>query len=90
MRRVQVLAVVWTLVLAIPFVALALAGSAVLANRMGDIARLVASVVDWSRLAIEGSARWPELAGMIFGQILILTILLLARRDKHAEANLSA
>jgi hypothetical protein len=90
MRRVQFYAVLWTLALAIPFAALALVGSAILTERMGDIARLVAAVVDWSRMAIEGSARWPEVAGMIVGQIAILTILLLVRRDERAETTAAA
>jgi len=34
---------------------------------------------------VEGSARWPEIAGMIIGQLLILSILLIARRNGRTE-----
>lgn len=35
-------------------------------------------------MAVEGSARWPEVVGMIVGQMLILSMLLFVRRDKSA------
>ena len=86
MRKVQFLAVGWTLALAIPFTVLALMASAYFTEHMTDIANTLTGVINWSGVAIEGSARWPELAGMIVGQILIMTILLIARRGDKAEA----
>ena len=90
MRKVQVLAVFLTLALAVPTTALALVGIAYFTDHMGEIATAVAGIINWSGLAIEGSARWPEVAGMIVGQILILSILLIARRNTHAEDTTTA
>jgi hypothetical protein len=84
-RKVQMYATVWTLVLALPFTVIALVGTAYITNHLGDIANAVSSLANWRGVAIEGSARWPEIAGMIIGQLLILSILLIARRNGHTE-----
>ena len=85
MRKVQMYATVWTLVLAVPFTVIALVGTAYLSNHLGEIATAVSSLVNWRGVAVEGSARWPEIAGMIVGQLLILSILLIARRSGRTE-----
>ncbi len=85
MRKVQVYATVWTLILAVPFTVMALVGTAYITNHLGDIATAVGSLINWRGVAVEGSARWPEIAGMIIGQLLILSILLIARRNNHTE-----
>ncbi|CAG0931336.1 hypothetical protein TFLX_02102 [Thermoflexales bacterium] len=85
MRKVQIYATVWTLVLALPFTVMALVGTAYITNHLGDITTAVSSLANWRGVAIEGSARWPEIAGMIIGQLLILSILLIARRNGHTE-----
>jgi hypothetical protein len=85
MRKVQVYATVWTLVLALPFTVMALVGTAYITNHLGDIANAVGELANWRGLAVEGSARWPEIAGMIIGQLLILSILLIARRNGSTE-----
>lgn len=85
MRKVQMYATVWTLVLALPFTVMALVGTAYITNHLGDITTAVGSLANWRGVAIEGSARWPEIAGMIIGQLLILSILLIARRNGHTE-----
>ncbi len=84
MRKVQFLAVGFTLALAVPFTVAALVGAAWLTNHMYEIGSFVNSLLNWRGLAVEGSARWPEVAGMILGQALILSILLLARRNGRA------
>jgi len=86
MRKVQFFAVFWTLVIAIPFTALALSAAAYLTDNLGQITR---SLTEFSRttsvsgrgLVLELSARWPEIAGMIIGQLVILTILLFAKKN---------
>lgn len=86
MRKVQFLAVFWTLVIAIPFTALALSAAAYLTENLGQITR---SLTEFSRtasvsgrgLVLEFSERWPEIAGMIIGQLVILTILLFAKKN---------
>ena len=85
MRKIQMYATVWTLVLAVPFTVIALVGTAYITNHLGDIATAVSSLVNWRGVAVEGSARWPEIAGMIIGQLLILSILLIARRNGRTE-----
>jgi hypothetical protein len=85
MRSVQTYAIVWTLMLALPFTVIALVGTAYITNHLGDIANAVSSLVNWRGVAVEGSARWPEIAGMIVGQVLILSILLIARRSGRTE-----
>jgi len=85
MRKVQMVATVWTLVLAVPFTVIALVGTAYISNHLGEIATAVSSLVNWRGVAVEGSARWPEIAGMIVGQLLILSILLIARRSGRTE-----
>ena len=85
MRKVQMYAAVWTLVLAVPFTVIALVGTAYISNHLGEIATAVSSLVNWRGVAVEGSARWPEIAGMIVGQLLILSILLIARRSGRTE-----
>ena len=90
MRKVQILATLSTLVLAVPFTLLGLLGAAYLANHLTDIAGAVMALANWRGVAVEGAARWPELAGMIVGQLLILTILLIARRNGQGESATSA
>ncbi len=85
MRKVQMYATLWTLVLALPFTVIALVGTAYITNHLGDIATAISSLANWRGVAVEGSARWPEIAGMIIGQLLILSILLIARRNGHTE-----
>ena len=85
MRKVQMYATLWTLVLALPFTVIALVGTAYITNPLGDIATAVSSLINWRGVAVEGSARWPEIAGMIIGQLLILSILLIARRNGRPE-----
>jgi hypothetical protein len=85
MHKVQMYATVWTLVLAVPFTVIALVGTAYISNHLGEIATAVSALVNWRGVAVEGSARWPEIAGMIIGQLLILSILLIARRSGRTE-----
>jgi hypothetical protein len=90
MRKVQITAVFWTLFLAIPFTALALSMAAYITENLG---RILISLNDFSLatsaggkgLALELSARWPEVAGMIIGQLVIMTILLFTWKFRPAE-----
>jgi ubiquinone/menaquinone biosynthesis C-methylase UbiE len=90
MRKVQFYATFWTLVIAIPFVALALAGVAYITEHLTQI---ISAIAEFSRnisvggrgLVLEFSARWPEIAGMVIGLIVILTIFLFAQSANKAE-----
>ena len=87
MRRAQFLAVVWTYALAIPFTALALVGAAFLTEHITDLANALtlANATTWHNVGLEASARWPEVAGMIIGQLVILLLLLIVRPGKTGE-----
>ncbi len=94
MRKVQFMALFWTIVIAIPFTALALVGTAYLSTHLTQIAR---SITEFSQklsvggrgLLLEFSARWPEVAGMVIGMIVILTIFLFAQNANKAEESKS-
>jgi hypothetical protein len=90
MRKRQFLAVFYTMLLAIPLTALALMFSAYLTDHLVEI---TTSIVTFSQAtsvghrgwALEFAARWPELAGMIVGQAVILIILLLVRHEQKTS-----
>jgi hypothetical protein len=90
MRKIQFVAVFWTLALAIPFTALAISGAAYITDHLGTIAT---SIATFSRTTTSGgrgwilefAERWPEVAGMIIGQIVILALLYYARQANHVE-----
>ncbi len=92
MRKIQFSAVFWTMLLAIPFTALALSMAAYITEHLSEILAWVGSVsvattvggVGW---AMQFSERWPELAGMVVGQLIILTILIFARQAGLTEQN---
>ncbi len=85
MRKIQIYATVWTMVLAVPFTVIGLVGAAFMANHLADITNAITTLLNWRGVAIEGSSRWPELVGMILGQMMILTILLIVRRGGKTE-----
>jgi hypothetical protein len=90
MRKVQFFAGFWTIVIAIPFTVLALVGVAYLTEHLTQI---ITTLYEFSRklsvggrgLILEFSARWPEVAGMVIGMIVILTIYLFAQNASKAE-----
>jgi hypothetical protein len=91
MRKV-VIPIVWTLFLAIPLTALALSLAAYFTDHLGDLAASVASLSQATTVGGRGwvaefSERLPEVAGMVIGQVVILAILLIARRSKINEEN---
>ncbi len=82
MHKRQFLAVALTLAVAIPSAAAALLAAAYFTDYTSNVAGTVAGITNWREVALEGAARWPELAGMIVGQLLILSILLIARYNQ--------
>ncbi len=91
MRKVQFTAVFWTMLLAIPFTVLAISGLAYVTEHLSGI---TAWVVNLSQTTTVGSRGWimelserlPEVAGIIIGQAVILTILLFARPEKKPQS----
>jgi hypothetical protein len=90
MRKVQFIAVFWTLAIAIPFTALAVSGAAYITDHLSTIATSIASLSRSTTAGgrgwiLEFAGRWPEVAGMIIGQIVIFAILYFARQANHVE-----
>ena len=90
MRKVKFLASIWTIIIAIPFVVLALISTAYLTEHLTQIIRIITDFsqrisVSGRGLVLEFSARWPEVAGMVIGMIVILTIYLFAQNANKEE-----
>jgi hypothetical protein len=90
MRKVQITAVVWTMILAIPFTALALSAVAYTTEHLTQISTAIANFslttsAGGRGWVLEFAQRWPELAGMIIGQAVILMILIIARQSAKTE-----
>lgn len=90
MRKVQFFASFWTIIIAIPFTVLALIGTAYLTEHMTQIITAVSDFgqkisVGGRGLILEFSARWPEVAGMVIGMIVILTIFLFTQNANKEE-----
>jgi hypothetical protein len=92
MRKVQFHATFWTLLIALPFTVLALTGVVYLTENLTHIISVVSKFsreisVGGRGLVLEFSARWPEIAGMVIGMIVILTIYLFAQNANKAEGH---
>jgi hypothetical protein len=87
MRKGSYKIILWTLALAIPFTALSVGILIFLNDVLPGIVRSLFTRVDWRGLAVEGSARWPEVAGMIIGLIVILAIIPIARTISRLRQN---
>lgn len=74
----------WTLVLAIPCTALALTATALFTDHIPEIATAVRAQ-DWGALTSEAAARWPEIAGMVIGQLVLMALILVVRRSEPAR-----
>ncbi len=90
MRKVQFTAVFWTLLLAVPLTALAISVTAYLTEHLVEIGAMLLTISRETSISargwiIESAERWPEVAGMIIGQLVIMTILIFARRKELAE-----
>ncbi len=76
------------ILIAVPFTFAAVVGMAFLDENIIAIGRAIGSVanIDWNALSVEGAARWPELAGMVIGQILIMVFIYMRTRPAADEA----
>ncbi len=83
MRKVNIIATAVTLGLAIPFSFVAVLGTAWVTDHAPAVFRALSSI-PWQQGFREASARWPEVAGMVVGQLLILALLLTLRRSQNA------
>jgi hypothetical protein len=90
MRKVQFIAVFWTLFLAVPFTVLAISMLALWTSNLTEVSTILANLdnaisVGGRGIITQFSERWPEVAGMIVGQLVLMTILILARNSRLAE-----
>lgn len=90
MRKIQIHATFWTVVIAIPFTLLALIGVAYTTENLSHIVNAIARFsrelsVGGRGVLVEFSARWPEVAGMVIGMIVILTIFLFTQNANKSE-----
>jgi len=95
MRKVQFVAVMWTMILAVPLTALALSIVAYTTEHLTQISTTIASFsletsAGGRGWVLEFAQRWPEVAGMVIGQIVILMILLIARQSAKADEKTKA
>jgi hypothetical protein len=95
MRKVQFYASFWTIVIALPFTVLAIVGVAWLTEHLTQIIYAISKFsrqisVGGRGLVLEFSARWPEVAGMVIGMIVLLTIFLFAQSANKVEENKTA
>jgi archaellum biogenesis protein FlaJ (TadC family) len=90
MRKVQFVAVFWTLVLATPLTAAAII---LLAYTTQNLTRISTAVANFSiqttaggrGWVLEFAQRWPEVAGMVIGMMVLLTIFLFVRQGGRGE-----
>ena len=90
MRKTGLTAAVWTLALALPLTVLAISSVAYITDHLSDITNWVtnlsrASTAGGRGWILEFSERWPELAGMVIGQLVIFIILIFARKSVKAN-----
>jgi len=90
MRKVPLVAVIWTMALAIPFTALALSAVAYITDHLIGLATSLAQFGQatsrvgqpWLSVVAE---RMPELIGMVVGQLILLVIVFLVRSKEIQE-----
>ncbi|MGD2058134.1 MAG: hypothetical protein PVF85_01070 [Anaerolineales bacterium] len=78
-RKVGFAVLRWYAALAIPAVALSVLVVGLLDDYMSSWIQALVGV-RWESLALEGSARWPELVGMIVGMVVIWGLIIMERR----------
>jgi len=69
----------WYAAVAIPAVALSLLVVTLLDDYMASWIQSLTGI-NWQALALEGSARWPELVGMLVGMVVIWGLIVMERR----------
>jgi len=85
MRKFQVWAVFWTIIISIPFTILALIAAAYLTDHLAEIAQSIISI-DYFTLANSRDLILEfELIGMILGVVIIIAVILITLQPKIRE-----
>lgn len=90
MRRIQIQATLWTVMLAIPFTILAIFAAAYLTLNLYDIVEMIIRFVNGTTsigkpVLIEVFTRLPELVGMAAGMLVLLALLYMFRPVKDGN-----
>ena len=88
MRRISFSFIFWTLLLAVPFTAIALSIAAYITDHLFELSTSLTTFFKSTTQigrpwVLEMAERMPEVAGMIAGQIILLVILLVARMTEN-------
>ncbi len=77
--KIYTIGALWTFALALPAGLLALAVAVFFDRYAVEISRGLTAALqaDWHRLLGEFSDRWPEVVGMLIGQLLLMAVLLI-------------
>lgn len=91
MRKVLFVGIIWTLLLAIPFTALAIVASAQISLHLTAIATWIAGIMSATTgigriWILEFAERWPEAAGMVAGMLVIVATLWVSRSGENKES----
>lgn len=90
MRKVPLVAVFWFFALAVPATVIALAGVAYIDL---NFSKILQSLIELERVTTAGGRGWiaetaerlPELAGMVIGLVVMLTIYIFTRKPVEAQ-----
>jgi len=85
MRKVQVWAVFWTIIIAIPFTTLALIAAAYLTDHLSEIAGSIASIDIFTFAKYRDLILEIELLGMVFGVFIISVVILFTLHTGNRE-----
>jgi len=85
MRKVQVWAVFWTMIIAIPFTTLALIAAAYLTDHLAEIAGSIASINFFTFASNRDLILETELIGMILGVAIIIAVLFITLQPQIRE-----
>lgn len=85
MKKTRFLAVFWTLILAIPFTALALTATAYLTDNLTQISTMIALALGDTLIKARDLVFESELLGLIAGQALIVVILIATHLTRTKE-----
>ena len=85
MRKVQVWAVFWTIIIAIPFTTLALIAAAYLTDHLAEIAGSIASIDFFTFAKYRDLILEIELLGMVLGVFIISVVILFTLHTGNRE-----
>ena len=83
MRKVQVWAVFWTIIIAIPFTTLALIAAAYLTDHLAELAQSIISIDYFTLANSRDLTLEKEVIGMILGVVIIIGVILITLQPEN-------